>query len=251
MIDSIVSALLLYFLYRGWAKGFLRTLIGPISLIVACIAGIIYYSSTHNIMAGILIGVLGPILLNILFSISINIWHQTVNVNRPLSYASRLLGSGFSLVWGSLHLALMIILLFMIPLDFPWLRHLREQVLLSRSYAVIQQQTKTILPVKSLNAPQLLEMLRDPAHLEEVHSLEEYKTLMEEKVIMDILSDEDILRYIEDKNFSQLMTNPKVQSLLENPEVLRKVFDLNIKIIEQSALEEKEEEVKPRWLEAE
>lgn len=251
MIDSIVSALLLYFLYRGWAKGFLRTLIGPISLIVACIAGIIYYSSTHNIMAGILIGVLGPILLNILFSISINIWHQTVNVNRPLSYASRLLGSGFSLVWGSLHLALMIILLFMIPLDFPWLRHLREQVLLSRSYAVIQQQTKTILPVESLNAPQLLEMLRDPAHLEKVHSLEEYKTLMEEKVIMDILSDEDILRYIEDKNFSQLMTNPKVQSLLENPEVLKKVFDLNIKIIEQSAQEEKEEEVKPRWLEAE
>src|SRR3989338_529924 len=251
MIDSIVSALLLYFLYRGWAKGFLRTLIGPISLIAACIAGAVYYSSTHNIMAGILIGVLGPILLNILFSISINIWHQTVNVNRPLSYTSRLLGSGFSLIWGILHLALIIILLFMIPLDFPWLRHLREQFLSSRSYAVIQQQTKTFLPVKSLNAPQLLEMLRDPAHLEKVHSLEEYKTLMEEKVVMEILSDEDILRYIEDKNFSQLMTHPKVQYLLENPEVLKKVFDLNVKIIEQSAQEEKEEEVKPRWLEIE
>ncbi len=251
MIDSIVSALLLYFLYRGWAKGFLRTLIGPISLIVACVAGIAYYSSTHNIIAGILIGVLGPILLNVLFSISINIWHQTVNVGRPLSYASRLLGSGFSLIWGSLHLALIVILLFMIPLDFPWLRHLREQVLASRSYAIIQQQTKAVLPVQSLNTSQIVEMLRDPAQLEKVHSLEEYKTVMEEKAVLDILSDEDILRYIEDRNFSQLMTHPKVQSLLENPEVLKKVFDLNVKIIEQSAQEEKEEEVKPRWLETE
>jgi uncharacterized membrane protein required for colicin V production len=234
MIDFVVLALLVYFLYKGWVNGFLRTLIKPVALILSCISGLIYYSQTHNLIASLLIGILGPIALNILFSLGITIWHKTVNANSPLSYVSRLSGSCISLLHGSVHFILIAVLIIMTPWDFPWLSRLREQMASSRSYALIRKPLKPFLPAKPMNARDILKMMHDPSRMEKIQSLKEYKMLMEEKEITDLLSDKDILRYIQDKNFSALMAHPKMRSLLKNPKALKKVLNLNVKIIEQS-----------------
>jgi len=61
----------------------------------------------------------------------------------------------------------------------------------------------------------------------------EYKAVRDDKTIQTLLTDEEIMRDIQDKNFAKLLTNPKMQALMKDPELVRKILDMNVKIMEQ------------------
>ena len=46
-IDIAFRILILFFLFTGWRKGFVRTLIGPIALILGIFIGLYNYYSTE------------------------------------------------------------------------------------------------------------------------------------------------------------------------------------------------------------
>lgn len=249
MTDTVVLILLGYLFYAGWSKGFLRTLLGPLSLILACMAGFSYYQHTRSLVPSLMIGILGPFILNILFSFSINVWHTTVNQGTPPSTLSRVLGCGFSLLWGGSYLILVLISIMIIPADFSWLKAMREDLRHSQTHAVLSRWIAEKTPLKTMDIPKITAMLQDPVHRPQIESLEEYKSLMEEDALKEVFSDEETLRQIQEKNIAELLANPKIQAALQNEEIVKKLLDLNVKIIQQSAEPQTSEEVKPAWLE--
>ena len=41
------------------------------------------------------------------------------------------------------------------------------------------------------------------------------------------------MRDIQDKNFAKLLANPKMQAMMKDPAMVKKILDMNIKMMEQ------------------
>jgi len=123
LTDVIVRILVFYFLCRGAQKGFLRTLLGPFSLILACIIGFIYYAQTQKFFTSFFIAILGPFLFTFTFSFVLQAWNATVNNKKSVSIPSRLAGALVSLLWRGTHLAITLSLIASAPMpkNISWL----------------------------------------------------------------------------------------------------------------------------------
>lgn len=233
--DSVVLALTLYFLYRGWSRGLLRTLIGPIALILGCVMAVIYYAQNHNILMAFVISIVAPMILNLLFSLALTVWQKTVNADNPVSPVSRAWGAGLCALWGDINLLLIIVLIALAPSNAPWIENVRQDIFNSRVYSIVDQWTKHLIPQKSIDIRAVSQILKDPDQMQNLQSSEEYKAVWEDKTIRALLADEEIMRDIQDKNFAKLLTNPKMQALMKDPGLVKKILDMNVKIMEQKA----------------
>ena len=109
--DSIMLGALLLFFFNGWRKGFLKTLLGPITLIIGCLIAYYHYQQTQNIAVSISICVFSPFALKILASMMLNLWNKAVNNAAPLSTASKVLGSIVGVLWSGSYLALLLVMI--------------------------------------------------------------------------------------------------------------------------------------------
>ena len=66
----------------------------------------------------------------------------------------------------------------------------------------------------------------------------EYKALAEDKKIQAVLSDEETLKQIQNKDIAKLFSNPKVLEIMQDGELLKKIFDMNKVIMLENNLEE-------------
>ena len=234
MTDSIILALTLFFSYRGWSQGLLRTLIGPIALLLGCIMAVIHYSQNHNIIMAFAISVVAPMLLNLSLSFVLTIWNKTINTDKTISPASRAWGAGLCALWGGINLLLVIVLIALIPSNAPWIENARRDIFNSRTYSLLGRWTKHLVPQKSLDIRSVSQILQNPNQMQNLQSSEEYKAVREDKSIQDILKDEEMMRDIQEKNFAKLLANPKMQALIKDPELVKKILDMNVKIMEQN-----------------
>ena len=236
--DYITAGAILYFFYNGWRKGFLKTLLGPISLIAGCLIGYSYYQKTQNMAVGLAICVLSPFIINILASIILKLWNKAVNSDIPPSMISRLSGSAFSILWGGGYLAMMLILVAVMPLRFGWFEKAQDDVLGSRSYALISERAGDKIPGGFFDIKKIAGVLRDPAKLKEFESTEEFKALREDARLKEFFSDEETADQVRNKDYRGLLSNPKMQAVFRDKELLKKIFALNKKIAEESSEDE-------------
>lgn len=231
--DSIVLVLTLYFLYRGWSRGLLRTLVGPIALIVGCLGAFIYYAQTHNIIVAFIISIVAPLILNIFFSLTLAVWHKMTKTENPISPASRAFGAGLCALWGDINTLLIIVLIAMIPSNASWIESVRQDIFNSGTYSLVDQWTKHLVPKKSIDIRAVSQVLKDPNQMQRLQSSAEYKAVWEDKTVQKLLTDEEIMRDIQDKNFAKLMANPKMQAVMKDPELIKKILDMNVRMMEQ------------------
>lgn len=234
--DSVVLALTLYFLYRGWSQGLLRTLVGPIALLLGCVIAAIYYAQSHNIIMAFALSLVVPVILNIVFSLTLTIWQKTVNADSPVSPASRAWGAGLCALWGDINLLLIIVLIALIPSNASWIENIRRDIFSSATYSIVDQWTKHLVPKKSIDIRAASQVLKDPGQMQRLQSSAEYKAVWEDKTIQTLLTDEEIMKDIQDKNFAKLMANPKMQALVKDPQLVKKILDMNVKMMEQKKL---------------
>ncbi|MBI5150047.1 MAG: hypothetical protein HZA28_04665 [Candidatus Omnitrophica bacterium] len=235
MLDFAVIALIVYCFVRGWCKGLLRTLVGPISLLLSCVVAVLYYLHTPNMLMAFVITIAGPILLNILFSFALNVWQNTAGASRALSLESRILGGGLAALWSGIHILFILVLIVIIPINAPWLKGIQENVLSSRTYSLVDSWVKRLRPAKPMDLHGISRSMQDPARQERIQSLDEYKAVMEDETLREILTDKEFVEAARNKDFSKLMTNPKMQAIFQDKKLLQKILDLNLKIMEQSA----------------
>ncbi|MBI3617764.1 MAG: CvpA family protein [Candidatus Omnitrophica bacterium] len=240
--DSIVLALTLYFLYRGWSQGLLRTLAGPIALIVGCLGAFIYYAQTRNIIVAFIISIAAPLILNIFFSLALAVWHKMTKTENPISPLSRFLGASICALWGGINILLFIVLVALIPLNTSWIERIRQDIFNSVTYSLADQWTKRLVPGKSIDIRSVSQVLKNPEQMQNLQSSAEYKAAWEDKTLQKLLADEEIMRDIRNKNFAKLLANPKMQAMMKDPALVKKILDLNIKIMGQNTRPTDEQE---------
>ena len=248
--DYITLGAFLYFFFNGWRKGFLKTLLGPISLIAGCLIGYGYYQRTQNIAIGLGICIIGPFIINILASILLKLWHKAVNSDVPPPTISRLLASAFSILWGGSYLVMMLILIAVSPLKFGWFEKAQKDVLESRSYAFINARLGDRIPSGLLDIKKVTDILQDPAKFEKFESTQEFKALREDTRLKELLSDEETAEQIRNKDYGKLLSNHKMQAVFQDKELLKKMFALNKKLAEEDGEnEDSTDETSPKILE--
>ncbi|MBN1870353.1 MAG: CvpA family protein [Candidatus Omnitrophica bacterium] len=237
--DYITFVVFLYFFYTGWRKGFLRTILGPLSLVAGCLIGYSDYQKNHNMIGALTICIISPFIICLLASLILRLWNKAVNKNQPPSEFSSLSGGIFNILWGGSYLAMMLVLITFIPLKMGWFEKAQKDVLESKSYAFIDRIIKAKVPIGIPDIKNMADVWQDPDKFKKMESTEEFKALQEDKTMLELFSDPQIAELARNKDYNQLLSHPKIQSVFQNKELLEKLFALNKKMMEEDGIGEK------------
>ena len=231
--DAISAAVTLGFAYNGWLKGFLRIALGPLSLIVATIVSYVYYRSSQNILIALLLGVIGPFVMEYALQFALRTWNKNISRNMPPSVISRTVGAGLSFLWGAGIIVLTVVLITVIPFQsgFRPLQNLQQDVRNSFIYSRLPSFGKRIPGVQQTDTA--MNMLGNAEVIERIQSSEEFKTLTDDPKIKEIIKDEDTIKAIEHKDLGKLLTNQKFLKLLQDPKLIQKMMSLQSEIMPQ------------------
>lgn len=236
--DYIMIVALLFFLIRGWRKGVLKTLLAPMALIIGCLTAFLYYQKTQNIAASLAIGVFSPFILRILASLILKLWDKAANKDVPLSISSHVLGSVFGVLWSGSYLAMVLILIGMVPLHEAWFEKIQNDVHASKSHDIVYQFMDKKMPSLSGDINKITAIAEDPAKLQKFQSTKEFESLLEDDTLKEIFSDKELTEQIQNKEYGKLLTNPKIQAIMKDGQLLEKMFAMNKKIMEESLNDE-------------
>lgn len=217
IITLSASALLIW---RGFSRGFLRSLLGPLALLIATLMSITYYQVTQNTLVSLLIGLIGPIVLQILFNLSLRSWTAFTNPDAKLTPVSRAIGAVLTFLWGWVFIVMTLLLLDMVPPLVGAIEVMHKDMRRSLSYAVIRPLRHSIIPEAKqhpINATRAL-----PADNADVQAL------AQDPRFQNLMNDPEIQKAIEAKDFAKLLSNPKMmeltQQLMSDPEMMKKML---------------------------
>lgn len=233
--DYIVATALLYYIIRGFCRGFLGTLLGPISLIIGVLASYFYYSLNQNFILCLLISIAGPFIIHLFLSLTLKFWHKTIHRDESISLMSRFSGACMSLLWSGGILILALILVSFIPGNIVGFRSIQKNVLGSRSYAIIKKLLEDTLPLDK-NVPaarEITDLFQNPAQMDALRSDEEFKDILNDDKIARLLSDEETRQDLQNKNIAKLLSNPAMQDVLKDKDLLKNLFALQKKLIHE------------------
>ena len=228
--DIVTLILSIFLLARGASRGFLHSLIGPFSIIIATLISIVYYQVTHDTLTSLLIGLFGPILLNLTFKFMLNqfapikdfiknVTNTTHGETKP-NFLSRLAGALMTLIWGWVFIIFTILLLAVLP---PWgkaLTALHTDVTKSVSFAITRPLGGLFFKSSKQNIPMIANA--DPnAELKSLSDNPEFQKVMQDPSVQQEINAHDIIH---------LMSNPQIlsltQQLMNDPDTMKKVMDI-------------------------
>jgi len=219
--DFITFFLSIYFLLRGASRGFMNSLMGPFSIIVATILSIIYYQNTKDIFISLLIGLIGPLGLHLLLKFLLKTWAKATNTDIKPNLLSGLAGAILTMIWGWVFIILTLILLAVLPPLGEKLTIIRNDVTKSASYYFIAKplEEKFFTASKQNNTPS-----------QNIVASADAKSLADDPRFQKVLQDPDIQNEINARDFGKLMSNPKMmaltQQIMNDPETMKKIFAL-------------------------
>jgi len=240
--DLVVLLLLIFYIYRGWRKGILRSLIGPVSLVICGMIAMIHYDLNENMITSLSIAVGGAFILTILLSVVLSLMRLTVDKEYRdyVFWGSRLLGSIFNLVWKGALLGFFLIALSLIPSNLFGLQKAHDDIVGSFSYSVAHRLTSSIKPTKELM--ETFDLINDSHYMDKLAETDEYEQLMNDEKIQELREDPEIAKMMDEKNISGLMSNPKIIEMLQDDEFMLKINELSRKAYQQKQDEEEAEE---------
>lgn len=238
MTDTLVFLLVLFFFVNGFVKGFLRTVLGPISLVITMIAASYYYTQTQNLLSTFIIGILGPIFIRMLLTLLLSIFDIAFkNKEESISLPSRMAGALINVLWGSAYILMALFFITLLPFSYPKLQAAQEDIKSSLIYRVTNKYTDSMEPLQALKINEVMTGLQDVHVVERVRDSEEYKNLIDNPSFKEFFASEDIQQLIDKQDIKGLMNSPQIQSLLADKDALRKIMDLNKKIISEKNAE--------------
>ncbi len=227
MTDKIILIAALILFWRGWNKGILRTIFGPIALIVCSVLSYFYYMFTRDMIAAAAIGIIAPIVLNILFSIMLNLL-ATGKEKNSIALFSRIGAALLNLIWGEFILVVVIMTILMIPLQLPYLNKAQKDIEGSTAYSLAKPTMDELLKTHNVQPidPTKIAAFSDPKKVEALEKSPEFQNLVSDPRIQELLNDPEIIEQVENRQIAQLMQNPKFIELTRDPELLKKFLAL-------------------------
>ncbi|MCD4779880.1 MAG: CvpA family protein [Candidatus Omnitrophica bacterium] len=235
IVDYVIILCCTYFIWRGYHKGFLRSVIGPVSLMICTALAYFHYQKNEDLKIALLLASFGPFLLALILNLFLFTWNKmTKEKEEDLSQLSRFIGGLFHLIWKGSFMIIVIYLLTLLPAPaiFPWISTIQEKIYHSNSYLFIQSITKNRLPTAE-SVAQVTKTINDPKKIIKIKNSEEYQALMGEEDFIEFIEDEEIKKMVEEKNMAKLISHPKIRSLLNNKELMKNILKMNAKILSE------------------
>ncbi len=211
MTITDLSLLIILFLLaaRGAHKGFLRTLIGPASFLIATGGAMVWFNATHRMPSTLVIALLGPLLLGWFLHqiLQITLWK---NGFPPVNTLSAICGAIIQIIWGGSMFVILIVLAVILPLKNFGLSDITHDVQASTTYRLLQK------PLEDLNLI--------PRPTLETSPEQDAQTLLNEPKIQKILSDTTLQEAIKNKDYATLMSSPLILELAQDPSLVAKMF---------------------------
>ncbi len=230
--DFILATVFTIAFLRGALKGFLKTLLGPISLFLGTAISYYIYMVNGNIVLALIIGLFGPFIIHIALGLFAKMFFKAfTSEEKELSNLSRICGGVFSVIWSGTLFLIFILLITLIPLKMAAVTTVQNNIKASK---IIQWISEFIPadnkdPVKAIS--NISQVLQNPQKAEQARQTKSYKNLMKDSSVRDLLSDKETLRQIEEKDFVSLLKNPKIQALMQDPDAMQKLFDFQKELI--------------------
>src|SRR5258706_3466169 len=98
--DVIVGLLIVFYAVIGWRKGFVKSLLTPVSCVVCFALAWVYFKKTHDVLVSFGISLLGPFVIKLVASLVMSLGNQASKEKQGPGPGSRGLGSAVSLTWG-------------------------------------------------------------------------------------------------------------------------------------------------------
>ncbi len=211
--DTIILLCSGFLIWRGAARGFLGSVLGPLALILATVVSVVYYILTKDILVSLLIGLLGPLILAWIFQWLMRSWNQMTNPKGKLSLASRIGGALLTWSWGMVMLIITLLLLAIIPPINTPLQVMYKDIHQSKIYHLIKP-----LDIAAVDKPS---------------SEDDFQTFSKDKRIQDIFNDPQITEAIRHRDFAALMSNPKIMALTQDPAMIKKMAAVYRQLVQQ------------------
>jgi uncharacterized membrane protein required for colicin V production len=231
LTDKIIFFAAIILLWRGFNKGFLRTIFGPVAFLVCSAISYSYYIFTHDLVVAIAIGVIAPIVLNVLFSILLNLLSGGKE-RGSISLISRIIAALFNFAWGEFIIIVVLVTVLMLPFDLPSLHKVQHDIENSSVYDLVKPTVDGLLKSHHIQPdPAKISALSDPEKLKDVEKTAEYQALVSDPRIQTLINDPDVIEQIENRQIAQVMQNPKFLELTRDPELLKKFLALYSKML--------------------
>lgn len=215
LLDKIIIALLCLFFLSGWMRGFLKSLIGPISFLFCFISAVIFYDLNRNILMATFIATIGTIALTITLNVLLMASLATVNKEfRGKAFlVSRILGSIINILWQGNIMFMAIILLSALPIRNEKFEILQNQAAESRILAHYYQ--KVIYPDNRLTAITMsLAMMRDPQRMQIITNTPEFATFYADPKVQKFINDPQVMEAMAAQNSLALIQSPSLRELV-------------------------------------
>jgi len=213
-VDIPMAFLVIFLIYRGGAKGFMRSLFTPVCFWSATYAALVYYETTKNVNIAFAIGILGPLVLYWILILVLKGFDSMTGGEVQPNVLSRMLGSVINVIWGvSLALPIVFVLGIMPPV-YPGGTAINPKVTASGTFAL----TKKLVMLLKLPLPTVTPAPNASGSL----SPEQAEVLAQDPQIQELLKDPEIQKAVQEKNYMALMTNPKLVGMAETPTFVQK-----------------------------
>lgn len=237
-VDFIVLGLAVFTFWRGWAKGLLRSLLGPV-ILAGCLGyAYVHYVRTRDILLSLGISILGPIVLNIVFWLLFAVFgkmrRREENEEGGFFEASgRMSGGVISMIWTVSIVMACLVFFMVIPVRMPGLEKARTLVSESGGILLVKAALGDRLQFLRKDV-QPLDLKNNQVSAQRLQESFEYTALMEDDRVRDVFSDPETVKKIQDKDVAGLMKDPKIQALMQDPALVRKFFRFNQAMIRMS-----------------
>jgi uncharacterized membrane protein required for colicin V production len=228
LTDLITSLLSIYLIALGASRGFLRSLLGPVSLVVGTVVSIVYYNCTKQLIVSLIIGLAGPFILLLILKFLLRTWVSVTKSTDKPDFLSRTGGLVLTLFWGWVFVVFTLILLAAFPpLNEP-LKFIHHDVTSSVSYSVAK-------PLEDIffQSPQKIPAagpVRAHAAGSAANPSGEAKSLADDPRFQKVLQDPEVQKEIREHDYVKLMQNPKMlaltQQIMNDPAAMKKVLSV-------------------------
>jgi hypothetical protein len=232
--DKIIFFSVIFLFWRGWSKGFAQTILGPLALIIGTILSFIYYIVFRNLVIATAIGIIAPIIINIIFSMTLGVLFLG-NEKKNMSILNRFSGACINTFWGEFLILTGLFLVILIPLHLPLVDTAQNDIKQSYTYAELTNYLNKTFKIDINNNfdPSKLKALSDPQALDTLGKTKEFQEVLEDPLVQALLNDPKTTQAIEAKDIGQLLQNPKFIALTKDPALLKKFLTLYSKILEK------------------
>jgi len=222
--DIVIGFFLILFIWEGWSNGLLRTLIGPVCVILCCLFASLYFDVTDNIVIAFFIAVAGSVILGIIVSVLFMWWRKSVDkkYRNAVFPGSRTAGAAISLTWlGGLTIAAFLLFAFL-PTSLNAMQKIQQDIDQSRICQWSSDNIFTRMPL-SRRIFSVLSIFKDKERLTELTNSIEFKTFLADPKVEAIAQDPRIVQLCENKRIVTLLFHPKITGLLRDSRVMQKL----------------------------